>query len=104
MWSKFFVGSALEAVLAAAAERPPSNEDSPLPARRSSLGGLRRSFVTIEREPRHDHPQSIALADRLCGRVRMLRGAAGADLVVQVPEAAHRQRRRQLLRDEGRRS
>src|SRR5436189_6474976 len=36
--------SALEAVLVAAAERPPSNEDSPV--RRSRLGGLRRSFVT----------------------------------------------------------
>ena len=38
-----FVGSALEAVLAAAAERPLGNEDSP---RWLSLGGLRRSFVT----------------------------------------------------------
>ena len=45
-----FVGSALEAVLAAAAERPPSNEDSPPPPIPSSLGGLRRSFVTSPAE------------------------------------------------------
>src|SRR5207249_12029846 len=37
--------SALEAVLVAAAPRPPSNEDSP-PAAGLWLGGLRRSFVT----------------------------------------------------------
>jgi hypothetical protein len=38
-----FAGRALEAVLAAA-RRPPSNEDSL--ADESSLGGLKRSFVT----------------------------------------------------------
>src|SRR5436309_4991876 len=37
--------SALEAVLVAAAARPPSNEDSP-PAAGPWLGGLSRSFVT----------------------------------------------------------
>ena len=40
--------SALEAVLVAAAPRPPSNEDSP-PAAGLWLGGLRRSFVTSGR-------------------------------------------------------
>jgi len=40
-----FAGWALEAVLAAA-RRPPSNEDSLTDE--SSLGGLRRSFVTWE--------------------------------------------------------
>src|SRR5947199_10003702 len=39
--------SALEAVLVAAAPRPPSNEDSP-PAAGLWLGGLRRSFVTVQ--------------------------------------------------------
>jgi len=39
-----FAGSAFESVLAAA-ERPPSHEDSP-PAARASLGGSRRSFAT----------------------------------------------------------
>jgi hypothetical protein len=41
------VGPALEAVLGAAAERPPSNEASPTQLAGSSLGGLRRSFVTV---------------------------------------------------------
>ena len=43
------VGPALEAVLDAAAERPPnlSNEASPPQLAGASLGGLRRSFVTI---------------------------------------------------------
>src|SRR5712691_367091 len=44
-----FAGSALEAVLAAAAKRPPSNEDSPLPPVGRFLGGFRRSFVTGRR-------------------------------------------------------
>src|SRR6266851_3645179 len=43
-----FVNSALEAVLAATAERPPGNEASPSPFRGSSLHGLRRSFVTAQ--------------------------------------------------------
>jgi three-Cys-motif partner protein len=47
-----FASSALEAVLAAA-RRPPSNEDSQL-AGTSSLGGLRRSFVT--------RPSALALS------------------------------------------
>ena len=38
--------SALEAVLAAAAKRPPSNEDLPSRLAGPLLGGLRRSFVT----------------------------------------------------------
>ena len=38
--------SALEAVLDAAAERPPSNEASPSQGAGFTLGGLRRSFVT----------------------------------------------------------
>jgi hypothetical protein len=43
---QMLTGVALEAVLGAAAERPPSNEAShPQPAG-SSLAGLRRSFVT----------------------------------------------------------
>ena len=41
-----FVGPALEAVLAAAAERSPSNEGSPFWRSGPSLGGSRRSFVT----------------------------------------------------------
>src|SRR5438128_10847513 len=44
---RLFVGSALEAVLAAAAKRPPSNEDSPLQPVGRFLGRLRRSFVTV---------------------------------------------------------
>src|SRR5712692_11433638 len=39
-------GSALEAVLAATAELPPSNEASPPWSTSRSLGGLKRSFVT----------------------------------------------------------
>jgi hypothetical protein len=42
-----FVRPALEAVLVAAAERPPSNEGSPSRVARPSLGDLRRSFVTM---------------------------------------------------------
>ncbi len=42
------VNSALEAVLAATAERPPGNEASPSPFRGPSLHGLRRSFVTAQ--------------------------------------------------------
>ena len=38
--------AALEAVSAAAAVRPPSNEDSPLELLGTPRGGLRRSFVT----------------------------------------------------------
>ena len=45
MFSRMKQVLALEAVLAAAAERPPSNEDSP-PISASFLGGLGRSFVT----------------------------------------------------------
>ena len=41
------VGSAFEAVLAAAARRPPSNEGSPSWLAGSSLGGLMLSFVTL---------------------------------------------------------
>ena len=47
-----FVRSVLEAVLAAAAERPPSNEGSPAWPEGFSLGGLRRSFVTEDSTPR----------------------------------------------------
>jgi hypothetical protein len=41
-----FAAAALEAVLAAA-QRPPGDEDSRIDSRSSSLGGLRRSFVTV---------------------------------------------------------
>ena len=74
--------SALEAVLAAAAERPPSNEGSSGRLRGSSLGGLRRSFVTrplkdagLNAEGKMLHGTSAPMQE--CGNARTGRFAFG---------------------------
>src|SRR5712692_4743201 len=79
-------GSGLEAVLAAAAKRPPSNEDSPLPPVARFLGGFRRSFVTGRRNIDELNGCAIIGCPRLDLQVLRTRGNWAPEIVLQIRE------------------